>query len=147
MDGESSIQVKIPLDSDGFLRRECQSCAQQFKWFNRPADPADEPAVQYFCPLCGTAAPANTNSWWTSEQRENVLATAKPEIVRMLKGDSSSIGGLPFEPSETATANVLVEPNDMVVVQPPCHSNEPTKVPDGSTERVYCLICGTEYSG
>jgi hypothetical protein len=34
MDDEISIPVAMPLDSDGFLRRECPTCQQQFKWFS-----------------------------------------------------------------------------------------------------------------
>ena len=28
----------------------------------------------------------------------------------------------------------------MVIVQPPCHPNEPLKVPEDATERVHCMI-------
>ena len=50
------FQVSLPLDSDGFLRRECPHCVQEFKWHHGPAneeaEAADEPAA-YTCPLCG----------------------------------------------------------------------------------------------
>ena len=37
----SSFSVPLPLDSDGFLRRECPHCVQQFKWHHGPT--ADRP--------------------------------------------------------------------------------------------------------
>lgn len=48
------FQVSLPLDSDGFLRRECPHCMQEFKWHHGPAneeaETANEPAA-YTCPL------------------------------------------------------------------------------------------------
>ena len=50
------FQVSLPLDSDGFLRRECPHCMQEFKWHHGPAneeaETANEPAA------CGSDASA-----------------------------------------------------------------------------------------
>jgi DNA-directed RNA polymerase subunit RPC12/RpoP len=60
-DDKVSFGMTIPLDSDGFLRRECPTCEREFKW--RPSEAEveehDEPAdtVGYFCPYCGVRAP------------------------------------------------------------------------------------------
>jgi endogenous inhibitor of DNA gyrase (YacG/DUF329 family) len=63
------IRIDFPLDADQFLRRECPSCSQEFKWHhgateNRPADAVDPP--RYTCPLCGN--PANHDEWFTQDQ-------------------------------------------------------------------------------
>lgn len=38
------IQVSLPLDNDGFLRRECPHYMQQFKWHHGPANEEAEAA-------------------------------------------------------------------------------------------------------
>jgi hypothetical protein len=35
------MEVPIPLDPDGFLRRECQACHRQFKWL--PSEGSEQP--------------------------------------------------------------------------------------------------------
>ena len=84
MDDEISIPVSLPLDSDGFLRRECPSCEQQFKCFSHEdGDPDAEAVDQYFCPLCGTAA--GVDAWWTPEQLEYAQGAAGPELDRLVQ--------------------------------------------------------------
>lgn len=44
-----STSTSVPLDSDGFMRRECPNCEQQFKW--RPSqddDPEPPSAVDQY---------------------------------------------------------------------------------------------------
>lgn len=146
--------MSIPLDSDGFLRRECPTCEQQFKWHPNDDDAPDIEVVnQYFCPLCGV--PSGLDTWWTREQLEHAQALVMPEAMRQItdaldgafkaskhvrfKRSSSGNGDLPVP-------DVLHDPDDMVIVEPPCHPSEPVKVPDSATSRVYCLICGEPYS-
>jgi hypothetical protein len=40
----------------------------------------------------------------------------------------------------------LIEPNDMTIVEPPCHPNEPIKVPEESLTRLHCLICAEPFA-
>ena len=68
-DGEVTLSMAIPVDSDGFLRRECPTCEREFKWL--PASEDDEEAADvsdggYFCPYCGVQAPAD--AWFTEAQ-------------------------------------------------------------------------------
>ena len=78
-DDKVSFGMTIPLDSDGFLRRECPTCEREFKW--RPSEaeaeedvePAD--AAGYFCPYCGVQAP--DDAWLTQAQvalTQNIVA-------------------------------------------------------------------------
>lgn len=41
---------------------------------------------------------------------------------------------------------VLEEPDDMVVVEPPCHPNELLKIPGDSLARIFCLVCGIPFA-
>lgn len=153
-DDEHSISVAIPTDSDGFLRRECPNCEQQFKWFNHGENNPDAEHVdQYFCPLCGLAA--GLGEWWTPEQLDYARSMAAPEINHivqdMMKDAFKGVKGVTFKPNQNFGVDddvpePFIEPDDMVIVEPPCHPNEPVKVPDEAATNVHCLICGTPFS-
>jgi hypothetical protein len=151
---EFSIPVSIPLDEDGFLRRECPTCEQEFKWFNHTeGDPDAEQVDQYFCPRCGE--PSGLDTWWTPSQLEYAQAAAQPDIDQYVKDSlTDAFNGVKGEgfkvnqnwSSESATPDPLIEPNDMLIVEPPCHPTEPLKVPDTATDRVHCMVCGTPFA-
>lgn len=107
----------------------------------------------YFCPLCGK--PSGLDSWWTAAQLnygygsagEAIDQAVKDAVTEAFKG----VRGLAYKANPSFTLGIetpdpLIEPDDMVIVEPPCHSNEPLKVPEDSTERLHCLICGTAFS-
>lgn len=154
LDDDISIPVTVPLDSDGFLRRECPTCERQFKWFvHSEADPDAELVDQYCCPLCGI--PAGLDSWWTPEQLDYAQRAAGPDIDRLVQDEVNrafkGVKGLSFKPNRNFTFGIdapdpLIEPDDMVIVEPPCHPNEPIKVPEEATERLHCLICGNAFA-
>lgn len=110
-------------------------------------------ADAYFCPYCYEPAPLDT--WWTKEQLEYAqqLAMAEalgPQLHRM-KGDlergNRRSKGIRFEMSSSALSRPepLVEPDDMVRVDMPCHPEEPLKVDDEWDGEVACLVCGIRY--
>lgn len=154
MNDEIRVPVSLPLDTDGFLRRECPSCEQEFKWFSHPeGDPNAEIVDQYFCPLCG--APAGTDSWWTPAQLEYMHGVGGPAIdqhvqdavTQMLKG----IKGMTVKPNRSfslgiETPDALAEPDDMMIAESPCHPNEPVKVPEEQASKIYCLVCGSAFA-
>ena len=141
----------MPLD-DGFLRRECPTCGREFKWWSHDAAgrPFDaEPAPFYFCPYCGTQSDAD--SWWTQEQLAFAEAAMAGPAARFISDDLDDIaqrssGGLiSFSVGrgpEPAHPDPLIEPDDMVVVEPPCHPHEPLRVAEGWSSPFYCLVCG-----
>ena len=154
MDEEIRVRVSLPLDSDGFLRRECPSCEREFKWFSHnEGDPNAEPVTQYFCPLCGQ--PSGLDSWWTPAQLEYGYGSAGGAIDQVVKDAMSDLlkgmKGFTYKPNSSFSLDIetpdsLVEPDDMVMVEPPCHPNEPLKVPEDATDRVHCLVCGTAFA-
>lgn len=157
MNDEISIPVTLPLDADGFLRRECPACEEVFKWFSHAdGDPDAEQVDQYFCPRCGQGA--GLDSWCTPAQLDYAHGAAAPAIDDFInealddafKGFKSSkhftVKRSGRYSSNTPTPEPLHEPNDMVIVEPPCHPNEPVKVPESATSRVFCLVCGSLFA-
>jgi hypothetical protein len=154
----TEILMSLPLDKDGFLRRECPHCERQFKWWPTPTsedapDEAEEVPEAYFCPYCHEPAPLD--AWWTKEQLEYAqqLAVAEalgPQLRRMkndLDRGNHRSKGRSFEMSGSALTRPepLVEPDDMVRVDMPCHPEEPLKADEEWDGEVACLVCGIRY--
>jgi hypothetical protein len=62
---EMDIRVPIPLDEEGFVRRQCSKCRWEFKWHYGPANEeaeAEPSAAVYYCPLCGEPAPSDSDA-------------------------------------------------------------------------------------
>lgn len=60
---KTTVRVDMPLDDDGFLRRECPTCERQFKW--RPGSEENVEDVKapemYYCPVgCQLKLPVAT---------------------------------------------------------------------------------------
>jgi len=152
------FEMEFPLDNDGFLRRECPHCEQEFKWHHGKTDNAPIDFVYpdvYWCPRCGGSAAHD--AWWTPEQldyQERFVAARAPVIVEDALRDAfrgTSGRGITFTParpsgSGTPVPEPLSEPDDMDLVAPPCHPWEPVKVPSDATAPFYCLVCGSAYS-
>jgi len=161
VDDRIELNMSLPLDADGFLRRECPTCEREFKW--RPAPEGEEgeegvPAEDggYYCPYCGVQAPLG--SWWTKAQLELAQQTAAAEVLGPLLGDfTGQLEGMnrpggflqvkvdrpDFEEPEPEP---LSESDDMVRADFPCHPSEPVKVQDDWGQPLYCLVCGSQQS-
>lgn len=147
--------MPISLDSDGFLRRECPHCEQEFKWHHGRIDgtPADwiDPDI-YWCPRCG--ASAGHDAWWTQDQvayQESFIEAVAPDVVtdaladafrgsRHIKFQREPRVGLSTTPAPPA------EPDDMEMIASPCHPWEPVKVSAPANSPYYCLVCGEPYA-
>ena len=88
-DGEVTLSMAIPVDSDGFLRRECPTCEREFKWLPTSQGDGGAAAVPdggYFCPYCGVQAPADA---WLPRRRSNRPGTSpKPKLWSRCSGSS-----------------------------------------------------------
>lgn len=150
---EQSMEVSLPLDRDGFLRRECPHCERQFKWLHTTDTDQSRHVEQYFCPLCHE--PASLSRWLTKEQAAYIRDVAAAEILgpqlheweRLTQGLNRPGGLIQLNVKVTVPPRpeTLVEANDMVRVDCPCHPEEPIKVPEDWQEEVACLICGICY--
>jgi hypothetical protein len=156
--GEVSMTMSLPLDSDGFLRRECPKCRRQFKWHptagEQSAGGAPVAVEAYFCPYC--YEPADLGAWWTQEQLEHAQQIVVAEGVgpalrrfkRQVESTSRHSGGflrLEAHLPPLARPEPLTEPDDMMRVDFPCHPEEPIKVDDAWEQEVACLVCGIRY--
>lgn len=141
------ISLRISLDGSGFLRRECPSCRSEFKWFHGETVGRPEGFLEpekYFCPYCGVSA--GKDSWWTPAQLEYAASAAKEAVVEEIGSEFSS-AGFKFSPStRSGIAEPPRDPDDMVIVEPPCHPFEPLKVLDDRLDRIYCLTCGLPFT-
>ncbi|MFJ6003670.1 hypothetical protein [Arthrobacter sp. NPDC092385] len=154
MNDEIRVPVNLPLDSDGFLRRECPNCEREFKWFSHQEGGPDAEAVdQYFCPLCGV--PAHTDQWWTPSQVEYMRGVSGPAVDRFVQDSVQQMfkgmKGMKLVPNRSFslgvdTPDALAEPDDMIIAEPPCHPNEPVKVPEENLKQVHCLVCGSAFT-
>jgi hypothetical protein len=151
---EVELGVSLPLDGDGFLRRECPTCEREFKWLHGSEDEREgEPAPEggYYCPYCAIQAPAN--SWLTKPQAalvENlvsreIIGPALEDLGRSLRSIGQSSGGLIKADLKADTPDEmdpLTEPDDMQRVDFGCHPSEPVKVLEDWERAVHCLLCG-----
>lgn len=154
MDTETSMSV--PLDDDGFLRRECPTCEREFKWlpggdqsYDAAESGVDVDPAGYFCPYCGVQAP--TSNWFTKSQIEAAKATLLGEILPEMRnwgrGLERSSGGLlkiEVDVPDPPDVPALTEENDMRRVEFECHPSEPLKVLETWDQRVRCLVCGVD---
>ena len=149
-----ALEMPMPLDADGFLRRECPTCEREFKWHHTSEEEGTSVPVAdggYFCPYCGVQA--EVSSWLTQGQIElaqNMLATqVLGPVVRKLgddiKGIGRSSGGLlraDVKYDAPDALDPLTEVDDMTRVDFECHPTEPLKVLDNWDRPIHCLVCG-----
>ena len=156
---EVTLPMSLPLDSEGFLRRECPACERQFKWWaSQPGggdgdDAVNETVEAYFCPYC--YEPAAPDAWWTKEQRAYAQQLVAAEVIgprmRDLKHGIDRVnrpGSLVRVETQLSVAgrpDPLTELEDMVRIDVPCHPEEPLKVDDEWDDEVACLSCGIRY--
>lgn len=151
------MEISLPLDSDGFLRRECPHCELEFKWHDGPANDVAEQQPSsdtFYCPLCGE--PAGPDSWWTQGQleildnaKDRVLGQGLDEIFSDLERSTRRNKYVRFKAESVRlpeVADPLVEPEDMIVVTSPCHAWEPIKIPEEHMGPVHCLVCGAAFA-
>lgn len=153
-DDEVTLEMSLPLDSEGFLRRECPTCERQFKWLTNSDDEADSAVPDdagYFCPYCGVQASAD--SWLTQAQvdlaqnivQRQLLGPMLKDFGRSLDRSGRRSGGLvrvSMEYDEPDELDPLTEADDMRRVDFACHPGEPVKVLDDWDRALRCLVCG-----
>jgi hypothetical protein len=154
MSRDFQLSVSLPLDSDGFLRRECPTCEREFKWLSAEEDAEDVAVIPdggYFCPYCSIQAPSD--AWWTPAQLQLVNGVLSSEVVEPeLRKFERELGRTARRSGGHFDVNVrrekpqvpppLVEVDDMRRIDFDCHPAEPVKVLEAWAKQVHCLICG-----
>jgi hypothetical protein len=143
-----TTSVSVPLDGDGFLRRECPTCEREFKWLHSEDGTAgDIDHAGYYCPYCAVQA---NDGWLTQAQVEIAQATLIRDVVdpmldrfgRDLERSSSGAFKINTSRQPSPEPPELSEPDDMRRVTFTCHPLEPLKVHEEWAGPVHCLICG-----
>jgi hypothetical protein len=104
--GDIRLTIQLPVDDEGFLRRECPLCRREFKVRVRKdelrdlagrglqsflgeedsgdiaVDVENAGSTQLTCPYCGQQA--GPDSWWTEAQLAYVRAFAKNILAEMV---------------------------------------------------------------
>ena len=151
-----SFSMSLPLDSDGFLGRECPTCEREFKSLYAEDEQEATPAPDggYYCPYCAVQAPPD--AWWTKDQAEQatriVAKEGLPQILEQFhQGMERATRGSKNVTYKRGSGEIdvpeprddLSETNDMKRVDFSCHPADPVKVLDEWDRDVHCLICGT----
>lgn len=146
------LEINLPLDEDGYLRRQCPICGREFKWLNSDQDESGDVGIpsEYFCPYCGVPAPPD--EWWTQEQLTLIEGTVMDQVVEPgLDGLREQMANLGKQSGGLISAElhvdrdetpVLEESDDMVRIDFGCHPHEPVKIVETWTEPIHCLSCG-----
>lgn len=129
------LAVPIPLDPDGFLRRECPSCHRAFKWLPRENSEPTHDGL-YGCPYCRS----REEDFMTAAQIEYLTWVAGQEAMREIEQHGFKVESDPPPP-------LPIDSGDMERIDLRCHPDEPVKVYEEwiDTQAVYCIVCGEEH--
>jgi hypothetical protein len=150
MGDELSFSMSLPLDYDGFLRRECPNCEREFMALYAEDDSQETPPEPggYYCPYC--ALQAGADDWWTRDQLAQARSVVVDEFVdpmlRKFGRDLERSGGgfltVSTETSSEEVPDALAEGGDMIRVGFVCHPRDPLKVLASWDRGVHCTVCG-----
>ena len=162
--------VTLPVDTQGFVRRECLSCRRQFKVKGGPSDGATvqrylgrnllfeneheiaRDDVRCFCVYCGQGAPSD--EWCTPQQRawmEKVATVLAREIrYEQLQYPWRTLTENPAPtfvalPPPERLPEMRGEPDDMRKASFFC-CVEDVKVESHWSQPIFCPRCGAEHS-
>ena len=161
------INVGLPVDKDGGVRRRCPLCIREFKailskaeledftekslksFLLQESDDADteqEELLQeeHTCPYCGQQASAD--NWWTHEQEGLFMDIARniamEETQKSFKQlERTMPGRFKAEKVKLKEPRILTEPDDMNVFNLPCCDRK-IKIEEDRSDTVYCFFCG-----
>lgn len=147
---EVRMAMSLPLDIDGFLRRECPYCKREFKVFpsGEENETKEKDVLELICPYCGQSA--DKSSWWTTEQLryakevafKKVLEPELKKLGRTLEGVSKdSLVKVKMEKLPSKTPKIPEEADDMKIFELRC-CNERIKIEENWKDDVHCIICG-----
>jgi uncharacterized Zn-finger protein len=141
-------QVMIPVDDDGYLRRECPYCIREFKITKNDFDGLDV-EKEYSCPYCGQTA--DPRKWWTQDQKAlfmKVVSNVATDIlnetfVKHLRSLNNPSAGITVNAKDLDRGNEIINPeiNDMKIIGIPC-CQKSVKILGSWTGSVYCYYCG-----
>lgn len=140
-------ELKISLDSEGFVRRECPKCEREFKIQTLEKDflrPPVKNSDQVTCPYCKHRS--NIDQWWTKAQVDYIsemqsfflLNSIVPKTS--LKMKSTSFVKVKVEVIEQKEPVMKPEYDDMKRLSVGCCERD-IKVLDEWSGEVFCPDC------
>lgn len=145
---DAITKVGIPLDSEGFLRRECPKCESEFKIQTLESDHGDdlndEGESETTCPYC--AHRSDSQQWWTKPHAKILQEEMKRMAFDVLQG---ALGNIKSSKHLQVTKgrnpvpkrNMQPEPDDMKRVAVTCCERD-VKVLEQWDQAVHCAECG-----
>lgn len=139
------IAMQIPVDTDGYLRRECPYCEREFKRSTRRSPSSKKsPNDWLFCPYCGHQA--QSSCWLTKAQvKFTKILVARHVEQRKSHVGFKSLNLLSFRTQFDVAHAGMSEPNDMARVEMECHPLESIKISEEWIGNVRCPRCGTAH--
>lgn len=152
--GDIQINISLPLDDEGFFRRECPFCRKEFKVMLTKEELAplaqegidsfmteseaktdsdsNSEKIEQFCPYCGQSAPHD--SWWTQEQLSYINVFAQNIMANLV--NEHLIGPLQksFGQQHSGSFSISVKGHEM-------EQQEPWMSPEVSDMDVFDLPC------
>ena len=145
------LHVSIPLDEDGFLRRECPECQREFKLQVTSDEESEHTVEKLFCPYCG--ASATLEHWHTKAQvayfQDKVFAEViypqlgklENSLRRLETRDGLFSIKVDLKKPPKKTPQIAPESNDMRLVRFTC-CGETIKILEDWEDQIHCVICG-----
>jgi len=155
-----NLNIELPVDQEGFLRRECPYCNREFKMLFKSANKVNLSDIEitekladdnkeFYCPYCGQSA--DQNSFWTKDQIRYVHEIANQKVLQPMLDDfgkdiekisrKNDFIKFKVERKQAKKPVISPEPNDMSMLESQCCS-EKIKVEEGWEGFIYCVICG-----
>lgn len=167
---EIRLSLSMPLDDDGYFRRECPLCCKEFKVLlehdemidlaqhgvesylleepdGTATDKSQDEETQYTCPYCGQKA--SSDDWWTQEQLaylhvicHNIVAQSLNEhFIRPMRRMSNKYVKFKGYDMQQQEPWMSPEVNDMTIFELPCCERK-IKIADEWTKEIHCFFCG-----
>jgi hypothetical protein len=153
---EIKINLPLPLDSDGFFRRECPFCSKEFKVLlekeeltdlaqkgldsfmiekkeeTTDFDDSERLETEFICPYCGQRA--SSDSWWTQEQLAYVGIVAKNIMAKMINENLIRPLKRSFQRPSSDMVSIRFEGKEM-------EQQEPWISPEVNDMKIFVLPC------
>lgn len=146
------MEIALPLDDEGYLRRKCYDCRRQYKVVDTPGEDAPddfEVPDAYRCPYCGQAAPHDDRL--TRPQIDYIQLVARGEVPDDV--DDVDLESLLAEHDLTTAPSEefeelppsIQERDDMVGATAPCHPFLGFQVIGLWQLKLHCMLCGEKF--
>ena len=147
-DEDSSMEISLPTDSEGYLTQECKKCYRKFKVkYTHDSSTTSKKELTY-CPYCGEIG---KNGFFTRQQTEFIENSAMSKVVgpmmekfgREIETHSGEF--LKFEVSTSYPKYAIspIESEDLKKIYYVC-CDETIKILENWDNSLFCIICGKE---